>query len=144
MRGAPSVPLLLLGALLATGCAGRHQFGAQVLDRNGQPVERAVVALSPGHVKLVTGRDGWFLIDYLRDDEGRRVRLARNTAYALSVVKPGYHPLHLDVEYRRGRVVMEPLVLVEDTIHLEDHGESLDPALYQRPTHAAGANYEGQ
>lgn len=143
MRGSGAA-FLLLAVLLSSGCAARHQFGAQVLDRNGQPIERAVVALSPGHVKLVTDRDGWFLVEYLRDEEGRRVRLARNTLYALSIVKPGYHPLHLDVRYHRGRVVMDPLVLVEDTIHLEDHGERIDPEIYQRSTHAAGANYEGQ
>lgn len=144
MRGLVLLGLSLAGALPGAGCAGRHHFGAQVIDRNGQPVERAVVALDPGHVQLVTDSDGWFRVDYLRDDEGRRVRLARNTDYTLEIVKPGFHPYRVDVRFRRGGVVMEPIVLVEDTILVEDHGESLDPALYARPTHAAGANYEGQ
>lgn len=135
---------LLVASLLLSACAGRHHFTGQVLDRNGQPVERAVVALEPGHLQLVTDRSGRFVIDYLRDDQGRRVPLARNTAYTLEIVKPGYHPSRLDLHYRRGGVLMDPVVLVEDTILVEDHGEKLDPALYRHSTHAAGANYEGQ
>ena len=41
----------------------------------GEPLPRAVVSLVPGNVELVTDRDGRFVIDYLRDQSGERVKL---------------------------------------------------------------------
>ena len=51
----------------ASAWGAGHFITGQVIDRNGQPVNRAVISLAPGNVKLVTDREGMFLIDYLRD-----------------------------------------------------------------------------
>ena len=64
---------VLVAALLlspASAEAGRNQIGGQILDRNGEPVNRAIVSLVPGNVQLMTDREGNFLIDYLRDEDG--------------------------------------------------------------------------
>lgn len=136
--------LLLLALSAPTAHAGRNAIAGQVFDRNGQPVNRAIVALRPGNVELVTDRQGRFLIDYLRDEDGSRTRLARKTDYALEVFKPGYHVHTVDLFFKRGAVDLPAITLVEETITVEDQAENLDPGLYKDPTHAAGANYEGQ
>lgn len=124
--------------------AARNHISGQVIDRNGRPVDRAIVSLQPGNVQLVTDREGWFLIDYLRDDSGSRTRLRKKTDYTLEVFKPGFHTFNVSISYRKGAVAMDTITLVEETIQVEDHGENLDPALYKDTTHSAGATYEGQ
>jgi hypothetical protein len=141
-------PILLAAAVLALApadaFAARHSISGQVLDRNGDPVERAIVTLEPGNVQLITDAEGRFLIDYLRDDDGQRVRLAKKTDYALEVFKPGYHTQKLTFFYKRGPVAVDPIQVLEDTIEVADDGQSLDPGLFGDRTHAAGATYEGQ
>lgn len=124
--------------------AAKHLITGQVIDRNGEPVSRAVVSLSPGNVELVTDREGRYLIDYLRDDSGERVRLERKVDYTLEVFKPGFHTFTSTFFFKKGELVVDTVTMVEETIDTQDFPENLDPALYSRPTQAAGANYEGQ
>ena len=137
--------LLLCAALIATPArAGRHQILGSVIDRNGQPVNRAIVSLTPGNLQMMTDREGEFVIDYLRDEDGRRTRMKKRTTYALEVFKPGYHPKTLTLEYKRGTLELPVITLVEDSIEIDDVTENIDPGLFKDPTHSAGAAYEGQ
>ncbi|MEZ4319006.1 MAG: carboxypeptidase-like regulatory domain-containing protein [Myxococcota bacterium] len=130
--------------LLGTALAGRHAITGQVTDRNGDPVDRAIVSLAPGNVELVTDREGRFLIDYTRTDKGDRTRLLRKTDYTLEVFRPGYHTTSTKFFYKSGPFEVETLTLAEESINVPDGGENLDPDIYRDPTHTAGANYEGQ
>ena len=134
--------VLLLWAASAWGA--KHSIAGRVVDRNGEPMSRAIVSLSPGNVELVTDRDGRFLVDYLRDEAGERVKMQKKTEYALTVFKPGYHDFAVTVPYRKGALEVETVTMVEETIAVEDFPENLDPALYSRPAQSAGATYEGQ
>lgn len=134
----------LLALLAASALGARPSIAGRVVDRNGEPVSRAIVSLSPGNVELVTDRDGRFLVDYLRDEAGVRVRMRRKTEYTLTVFKPGYHDFSVTVAYRRGAHEIETVTMIEETIAVEDFPENLDPALYRRPAQSAGATYEGQ
>lgn len=137
--------LLALTLLLASAAdAGTNQLEGQILDRNGMPVNRAIVSLTPGNLQLMTDREGQFVIDYLRDDEGERVRLKKRTEYTLEVFKPGFHTQALAISYRRGTLELPAVTLVEETIDVDDTAENIDPGLFQDPTHSAGAAYEGQ
>jgi len=140
------IHLLVLAALAAApsaAWAGNHALTSTVTTRNGEPVGRARITLSPGNVELVTDREGRFLIDYLRDDEGERIKLAKKTDYALDVFKVGYHPYQTTFYFKRGELVLPDIVLVEKTIQVDDVPENIDPDS-EVPTHAAGATYEGQ
>lgn len=137
--------LVSLLALLAapTALAGGAISGA-VQDRNGDPVDRVIISLTPGNVQLVTDREGRFLIDYLRDEDGERIHLAKRTDYQLEVFKPGFHTQTLNFYYPKKELVLDTVTLVEETIEIQDHGENIDPALYSDQTSESGATYEGQ
>ena len=138
--------LALIGtmALGTDAWAGRHYVTGVVTDRNGDPVDSAIISLSPGGVQLVTDRDGQFLIDYLRDDEGNRVNLSKKTSYKIEVFKAGFHVYATSTWYKKGPLELAPIALVEETIAIDDNLTDLDPANYPTSTHSAGANYEGQ
>jgi len=143
------VVAFLLGPSLAL--AGTHSIATRVTDRNGSGLGRTIVSLTPKEddakpytVELVTDRQGNVLIDYLRDSDGERTKLAKKTEYVLEVFKPGYHPFSTSFYYKKGELTLDPVVLVEETIEVEDIAENLDPATTPESTHAAGANYEGQ
>ncbi len=144
LRALAHAALIAALALPAVAQAGRHRLEGVVQDRNGEPVNRAIVSLLPGNVQLMTDREGNFLIDYLRDAEGERVRFKKRTTYTVEVFKPGFHTQALNVEYRSGPLALPSVTLVEESIELKDTGENLDPGLFKDPTHAAGAAYEGQ
>ena len=93
----------VLVLLAASAWGAKHSIAGRVVDRNGEPMSRAVVSLAPGNVELVTDRDGRFLVDYLRDEAGERVKMRKKTEYALTVFKPGYHDFAVTVPYRRVR-----------------------------------------
>lgn len=145
----------VLGSLLGPGpaSAGTHTISAQVTDRNGNGLGRTRITLAPSpsdpdakpySVELVTDRQGHFLVDYLRDAEGERMKLGKKTEYVLEVFKPGYHANTSTFYFKKGELILDPVVLVEETIEVEDIPENLDPATDPEGTHAAGANYEGQ
>jgi hypothetical protein len=143
-RSSLAAGLCLLALLPAVPAhAGRHSIQSTVLTRNGEPVGRARITLSPGNVELVTDREGRFLIDYLRDEQGERIKLDKKTDYALEVFKVGYHPQTTSFYFKRGELVLPEIVLVEKTIQVDDVPVNIDPDT-EVPTHAAGAAYEGQ
>ncbi|MDP6932975.1 MAG: carboxypeptidase-like regulatory domain-containing protein [Myxococcota bacterium] len=135
-------PALLLG--FTTSCAFHHSIQGTVLDRNGEPVERVIVSLDPGGVELVTDEQGNFLVDYLRDSEGNRVKLARRTDYTVEAFKVGYHLTSQNFYYKRGELTLEILTLNEDTIRIDPSDVDFDPASYPDRTHSAGSSYEGE
>ncbi len=139
-----AMAMMVLTSLATPAFAGGHHIAGQVVDRNGDPVSRAVVSLAPGNVQLVTDREGYFLIDYLRDDGGERTKLDKKLDYALEVFKPGFHTFATEFYFKKGQHQVEMVTMVEETIALQELPENLDPALYRLRTHAAGANYEGQ
>lgn len=102
-------------------------IGGQIMDRNGQPVQKAMVSLEPGGIELVTDREGRFTITYLRDGQGERVKLTKRTDYVLQVIKPGFHSQSIDVQYVRGVLLLEPVMLVAETIAVTDDRADLDP-----------------
>ncbi len=134
------------GVLAAPGTAlgAKHLIAGKVIDRNGQPVVQAIITLAPGNVQVVTDRDGNFLVEYLRDDEGERVKLAKKTDYTVEIFKPGYHTQTTQTYFQKGELTLEPITLVEETIQVTDDTLDLDPDIYVNATHSAGANYEGQ
>ncbi len=136
---------LALGLTVATpAMAARNFISGQIINRNGQPVERAIITLSPGNVKLVTDAEGRFVIDYLRDDTGKRTKLQKKREYALEVFKPGFHVVSLPFFYKSGGIAMDTLTLEEETLNVADDGQNLDPGLFGNRTNSAGATYEGQ
>jgi hypothetical protein len=133
-----------LPLLACVACGPKPAITGLVVDRNGAGMPRAIVSLAPGNVELVTDRDGHFLIDYLRDDQGQRVHLKKRVPYHLEVFKPGFHTYTVEVPYKHGIATVDTVTMVEDTIDVKDLPENLDPALYSSQTQSAGANYEGQ
>lgn len=138
------VALFALLVVPVSAQAGRHYISGVVLDRNGDPLDRAILTLKPGNVQLVTDREGRFLIDYLRDEDGERTKLAKRTDYEIEIFKPGYHLDSRKFYYKAGPLELKPFTLVEETIQIRDDGENLDPALYSDRTTNSGATYEGQ
>lgn len=124
--------------------AGKAGISGQVLDRNGEPVARAVVTLAPGNVQLITDASGKFLIDYVRDAEGQRAKLTKKVDYVLEVFKPGFNLEKRKFFYKSGVVIVDAITLAEDTIKVEGDGENIDPGLFSDRTHSSGATYEGQ
>lgn len=141
-----SRPLLLaiLLGLGATGCASKRAIIGQVIDRNGQPMDRVIISLDPGNVELITDSTGSFRIDYLRDAEGERTRLDRKTDYVLEVFRTGYHVGKSSFFFKKGELVLEPITLKEDTIILRASEDDIDPARFPDRTHSSGSNYEGE
>ena len=142
MNPLPRWTLLLLPTLI--GCAGHHAISGVVTDRNGRPLDRVIVSLEPGGVELVTDQQGAFTIDYLRDEEGRRVRLAKRTDYKLSLIKPGYNVSREAFFYKRGELALEALTMVEDVIEVDPSDDDIDPTRFRDRTHSSGSNYEGE
>ena len=136
--------LVVALGLSSSALAGKHAIVGQVVDRNGQPVDRAIVSLEPGNVQLVTDREGRFLIDYLRDETGERTKLAKKSDYTLEIFKAGYHIETRAFFFKRGTVEVDRVTLVRDTIEMADDTSGMDPADFDQATHSAGANYEGQ
>lgn len=135
--------LVLPGALWLTGCA-THVIQGQILNRNNEPLERAVVSMSPGNVQLVTDQEGRFYIDYTRDDTGERTKLGKRAEYELEIFQVGYHVARTSLYYKRGELILEPIVLKEDTIRVVGSDGDIDPGQYRDRTHSSGATYEGE
>ncbi len=136
--------LISLVAVSASACAPRIISGT-VLDRNGNPIERANVRVAPGEVEQITDASGYFMIDYYRDEMGEIGRLKPRTEYRFEVFKAGYHLYTSDaVYYKRGEFLLEPITLKEDTIRVMGNDSNIDPELYPDRTHSAGASYEGE
>lgn len=132
-------------ALVTTsGCVTHHAIVGQVVDRNGRPVGRANVTLTPGNVELITDDDGRFMIDYLRDAEGTRTKLGRRTDYSIEYFKVGYHTQKATFYYKNGELTLDPVSLVEDTVRVDAAGAPFDPGAYPDRGQEAGGSYEGE
>lgn len=134
------VGMCALGLVVASTAQGANLIGGTVVDRNGDPMPKALIELTPGNVELVTDRSGAFQIDYLRDPQGERVKLEKKTVYELKILKAGYHAHTVSVPYRHGPFLVEPVVMVPITIEVDDIRENLDKAV---PTTATDLSYEG-
>lgn len=137
---------LLAGlALLAlSGCASKRAIHGTIVDRNGRPMDRVIVSLDPGGVELITDSEGHFMIDYLRDEAGERIKLDKKTDYTLEAFRTGFHVERLDFYFKRGELILDPLTMKEDTIVLKASDDDIDPARFPDRTHSAGSNYEGE
>lgn len=135
---------LVVGLTLAGPALARNAISGQVRDRNGAPLDRVVITLKPGNVQLVTDREGRFLVDYLRDEDGERARLSKKTDYAIEIFKPGFHVEKRTFFYKSGELILDPFTMVEETIAVRDDGQNLDPEIYSTGTTNTGATYEGQ
>jgi hypothetical protein len=139
------VALYLVGSLLLAGEAhAANVIGGRVVDRNGQPLPRAIISLSPGNVELVTDQDGRFAINYLRDESGERIKLNSKTDYQLEVFLTGYHTFTVSVPFRRGEVEVDTVTMVEESLDVQDLADIIDPAHYSTSTQSSGASYIGQ
>lgn len=129
--------------MLALGCAHNRLTGT-VVDRNGAPVPGAIVGLAPGNVEVVTDAEGRWVVDYLRDDEGERVRLGTRTDYEVEAFRVGYHVATTRVSYKRGDATVETITLVEDSIRIATPEDDIDPGREAGRPQATGAAYEGE
>lgn len=139
--------VLALGIALsapASAWAAKHSIAGTVTNRNGDPIERVNVTLSPGNVEIITDETGKFLIDYLRDDAGNRIKLAKRTDYAVSFFKVGYHEEKQTFLFKRGALVLEPVTLKEDTIRVDASQDNIDPASFPDRQQNSGGSYEGE
>jgi hypothetical protein len=130
--------------VLLLACASHRVITGSVLDRNGDPIERAIVSVHPGGVEIVTDEHGRYVIDYLRTADGDRTELRRKTDYQLEAFLPGYHITRASLTYRRGRLEAEPITLVPDTVRMSETEADLDPSLYPDRSQSAGSTYEGE
>ena len=135
---------VFLGLSSGLSACGPHIIEGQIIDRNGQPVPRAIVGIAPGNVEIVTDGDGRFMLDYLRDDAGERVKLKRRTDYGIEIFKPGFHVLNQEFYYKRGELLMEPLVLKEDSVRVIGSDELYSPDEHRDRTHSSGQSLEGE
>lgn len=130
--------------LLLLGCAKHHALIGNVTDRNGDPLDRVIVSVAPGNVQLVTDSEGYYAIDYLRDEDGERTKMGKRTVYDIEIFKPGYHPEEVTVEYKRGELFLDNVVLKEDTIRVVGSELDIDPDSHPDRTTSGGATYEGE
>jgi len=137
---------LALLALLVPGVAWAKKpviYGS-VVNRNGDAVARVNVKLSPGNVEIITDESGKFSIDYLRDEEGNRVKLSKRTDYEIELFKVGYHASSMKFYFKRGELFLEPATLKEDTISVKGGQDNIDPGQYPDRAQSSGGSYEGE
>ena len=135
---------LILAITPGAALAGKHSLGGNVVDRNGQPLERVNITLAPGNVEIITDETGKFLIDYLRDEEGNRTKLAKRTEYTITFFKVGFHEAKQTLAYKRGELVIGTLTMKEETIKLDPSADNIDPSTYPTRQQDSGGSYEGE
>lgn len=137
--------LLAAAVLTTSACAARRTITGTVVDRNGDPMDRVIVALEPGNVEILTDNEGRFAIDYVRTDDGKRVNLPARTDYTLDFFRTGYQDGRTTLHYKRGAVDCGTVQLVEDTIEVTAPTTPIDPdRLHADPKATGGATYEGE
>lgn len=129
--------------LLVSTAWAKPAINGQVTDRNGQPMERVNVRVVPGNVEIVTDDAGRFTIDYLRDAEGNRIRLAKKTLYTFEVYKLGYQLARVELDYKSGEVDVDAVTLNPDTITVRTSVTDVDPA-NGTDANTGGGSYEGE
>jgi hypothetical protein len=140
----PKHILYLAVASATLSACGPHLIAGKITDRNGEPVARAIVGLQPGNVEIVTDGEGAFMVDYLRNEAGERVKLKKRTDYDIEIFKPGFHVLSQAFYYKRGELFMESYVLKEDSIRVIGNDEIYDPSEHRDRTHSSGQSLEGE
>jgi len=139
------IAAVALVALLGSACATRHAITGVVVDRNGDPMDRVIVALDPGNVEILTDNEGQFSIDYVRKEGGDRARLPRRSDYTLTFFRTGFQDGREDIQYKRGAYDCGNIRMVEDTITVAPPAAPLDPdKLHSAPAASGGATYEGE
>ena len=133
--------LVLCGVV---GCAQHHAITGAVIDRNGEPLDRVIVSVAPGNVEILSDEHGSFVVDYLRDETGERVKLLKRTDYEVTAFKPGYHESKTRFYFKRGELELEAITMREDTIRVDSGDDNIDPALYPDRAQNNGAAYEGE
>ncbi len=135
----------VVGLALLGGCAGRHAITGTVIDRNGDPMDRVIVALDPGNVEILTDNEGKFSIDYVREDDGERARLPRRSDYTLSFFRTGFQDGRTDLYFKRGVHDCGTIQMLEDTLTVAPAAAPLHPdRLHADPSASGGATYEGE
>lgn len=134
----------MIWPILLLGCASKRAIHGQIFDRNGEPMDRVIVSLQPGNIEMVTDSEGRFVIDYLRDDTGDRIKISTREEYVLEAFRAGYHPHAQPFFYTRGSLELDPLTLTEDTIRIGPSEADIDPARFQDRTSSSGSAYEGE
>ncbi len=124
--------------------AAKKAISGAVVDRNGDAIERANVKLSPGNVEIITDDAGKFSIDYLRDEEGNRVKLAKRTHYTIEFFKVGFHTEIIEFDYKRGDLALELVTMKEDSIRVEVSNADIDPSKFPDRAQSSGGSYEGE
>lgn len=138
--------VVLATTLLVPGIAWAKKpaiYGS-VVDRNGETVARVNVKMAPGNVEIITDESGKFKIDYLRDDEGNRIKLNKRVDYEIEYFKLGYHPEKQSFYFKRGELFLEPVTLKEDSIAVKTSSDNIDPGLYPDRSQTGGGSYEGE
>lgn len=130
--------------MFASPAFAKSAIHGSVTDRNGDPMSRVNVRITPGNVEIVTDEEGRFTIDYLRDEEGNRTRLDTKTTYTFEVYKLGFQLAKADVEYKRGEIDLEPVTLSPDTINVRASATDVDPANGTETNAQGGGSYEGE
>jgi len=136
--------LRVLGLSLLLGCNTHRAISGQVVDRNGNPMDRVIISVAPGGVEMVTDSEGYFVIDYLRNDTGERIKLDKRQEYEVEAFRAGYHINSNLFFYKKGELYLDPITLTEDTIRVPFSEENIDPAQFPERTNATGVNYEGE
>ena len=137
-------PTSLVLLLLLSGCAVKRSISGQVVNRNGEGVERVNVKIEPGNVEIITDDEGRFFLDYLRDEEGNRIKLKKRSDYTVELFKVGYHDEKSEIHYVRGDLVVEPFTLTEETIRVDTSQDDIVPGKYADRAQAGGGSYEGE
>ena len=138
------IATLAVTLLLSSQAFAKNTISGTVSDRNGTPIARTLITIAPGNMQIVTDEEGHFLLDYLRDDQGKRTKLKKKTNYSIEAFKVGYHIERKTFFYKRGEIALDSIMLIEDTIEVDDDGRMIDPTLYVKPTQSTGVNYEGE
>ena len=107
-------------------------------------MDRVLIRLDPGNVEVITDSEGFYRIDYLRDERGNRIPIDRKFEYRLEAFRLGFHIHETAVFYKRGELNVSPVTLTEDTIRIQPNQLSIDPAAYPDRTQSTGATYEGE
>jgi hypothetical protein len=135
----------VLVAGTTAGCAARRNISGTVIDRNGEPMDRVIVALEPGNVEILTDNEGRFEIDYVRKDDGSRTGLKSRSDYTLTFFRTGFQDTREALHYTRGAHDCGTIQMLEDTIEVSEPAAPLDPKkLHAAPTASGGATYEGE
>ncbi len=140
----PPRPLCVCLLLVGVGCASRRSLSGAVVDRNGAPVPRAIVALGPGTAEVLTDDAGRYSFLYARDDAGERVSLRPRSDYTVAVIRPGFHLAQVPARYPRGRVELPPITLIPETLRVDAGALGRGALGAATAAGTSGATHEGE